>query len=96
VESKCRHTSPQESRVDAGRRIMHDLDMSSLVGTQSGWNKTILVFGDGRQVAVNHMGFSTGDEVDSFRKVLKGLNVVAPAPRDYRPRDYGLKGRTDH
>lgn len=65
--------------VHAGQRIIHDIDTSLLAGVGGGWNKTILFLKDGRQVAINHTGFATGEEADRFRKFAEGVVYVPPA-----------------
>ena len=65
--------------VHAGHRIIHDIDTSLLAGVGGGWNKTILILKDGREVAINHTGFATGEEADRFRKFAKEAVYVAPA-----------------
>lgn len=61
----------QRLTVHRGHRRIHDIDMDLIAGVRRGWNKTILELKDGREVAISHTGFATGEEADRFRKFLK-------------------------
>jgi len=65
--------------IHAGHRSIHEIDLSLLDGVRNGWNRTILILKDGREVAINQMGFSTGEEANRFRKFVRESSGTASA-----------------
>ena len=65
--------------IYTGPRIAQEIEISLLAEVRDGWNKSILRLKDGRELAISHTGFSTGEEAHRFRRFVKEATGVVPA-----------------